>query len=91
MSLLLQALQKAAKNRKGDEGERASVGSDNDADLTLEPLAEPQLGDPESAPTEAPPVTAKLAASSAAQPLELLRSENHVRIAAQIPVELVLG
>lgn len=53
MSLLLQALQKAAKNRNGDEGESGSVDADNDADLTLEPLTEPQLGEsPESDPEE---------------------------------------
>ena len=67
MSLLLQALQKAAKNRKGDEGERASVGSDNDADLTLEPLAEPQLGDPESAPTEAASTSSREQAANVMQ------------------------
>lgn len=44
MSLLLQALQKAAKNRSGDNGEAAPATLDSQADLSLEPLAEPQLG-----------------------------------------------
>jgi len=42
MSLLLQALQKAAKNRDDSTG-TASVSGNDDDKLTLEPLAEPQL------------------------------------------------
>ncbi len=44
MSLLLQALQKAAKNR-GDNPDNPSPEADSDASLSLEPLAEPKLGD----------------------------------------------
>lgn len=42
MSLLLQALQNAAKNRD-EKGAKAEAGSADDANLQLEPLAEPHL------------------------------------------------
>ncbi len=51
MSLLLQALQKAAKNRDDTTGNPA-VPSDDDRSLTLEPLAEPQLNDQEPSAEE---------------------------------------
>ncbi|MEX0959684.1 MAG: hypothetical protein WDZ63_10400 [Burkholderiales bacterium] len=43
MSLLLQALQKASKNREGTDGQGSETGTD--ASLTLEPLSEPELRD----------------------------------------------
>ncbi|MGD2138782.1 MAG: tetratricopeptide repeat protein [Burkholderiales bacterium] len=44
MSLLLQALQKAARNRD-DNTDNSSVSNDERDDLSLEPLAEPQLAE----------------------------------------------
>ncbi len=58
MSLLLQALQKAATNRSDEAGERAAAESGNRSDLTLEPLAEPQLrnsADPDAQQTASTP------------------------------------
>lgn len=43
MSLLLQALQKAAKNRDGDGRDDGTPTPETQASLTLEPLVEPQL------------------------------------------------
>lgn len=43
MSLLLQALQKASKNREGTDGQGPETRSDES--LTLEPLSEPELRD----------------------------------------------
>ncbi len=45
MSLLLQALQKAAKNRDDNTGNTSVEEGNDDDKLTLEPLAEPQLKD----------------------------------------------
>jgi Tfp pilus assembly protein PilF len=49
MSLLLQALQKASKTREGSEAEQGSESAATD-DLSLEPLAEPRLGEEDRAP-----------------------------------------
>jgi hypothetical protein len=43
MSLLLQALQKASKDRDNNTGGSAVEGADDD-DLALEPMPEPQSG-----------------------------------------------
>lgn len=49
MSLLLQALQKAARTREGSEGEQPPEGAVTE-DLSLEPLAEPRLREDDQAP-----------------------------------------
>ncbi len=53
MSVLLQALQKAAKNRDDSTG-NSPVQSDTEPNLKLEPLAEPQLGDQIQTTDESP-------------------------------------
>jgi len=59
MSLLLQALQKAAKTREGAEGEQ-DPGAAGGEDLSLEPLAEPRLGG-EEVPARSGPSSAQAA------------------------------
>lgn len=59
MSLLLQALQKAAKTREGAEGEQPGTTAGNE-DLSLEPLSEPRLGG-DDAPTRSGPSSAQAA------------------------------
>ncbi len=61
MSLLLQALQKAAKNRD-ENPENPSTEPDSDASLSLEPLTEPSLSDERQPATDdhdADPVSVK--------------------------------
>jgi Tfp pilus assembly protein PilF len=59
MSLLLQALQKAAKTRDGAEGEQ-DTGAAGAEDLSLEPLSEPKLG-ADDAPARSGPSSAQAA------------------------------
>ncbi len=54
MSLLLQALQKAAKNR-GDNPESPSTEPDTEASLSLEPMAEPTLSNERQPPVDEEP------------------------------------
>jgi tetratricopeptide (TPR) repeat protein len=60
MSLLLQALQKAAKTREGAEGEQDPGTTAGSEDLSLEPLSEPRLGG-DDAPTRSGPSSAQAA------------------------------
>jgi Tfp pilus assembly protein PilF len=59
MSLLLQALQKAAKTRDGAEGEQ-NPGAGTGEDLSLEPISEPRLGS-DDAPARPGPSSAQAA------------------------------